>query len=97
MAYNVSCFMIKQLLRNLSSVSATYKPAHRTQLTGTNRNKIFLVLNYLSLYLRLYSPLSDIGRFFSLLIILHNRYDSLDGGSACRKAATYTQDNTNTG
>jgi hypothetical protein len=27
---------------------------------------------------------------------LHRRYDSLDGGSARRKAATYTQDNTNT-
>jgi hypothetical protein len=27
---------------------------------------------------------------------MHNRYDFLDGGSARRKAATYTMDNTNT-
>jgi hypothetical protein len=27
---------------------------------------------------------------------IHRRYDSLDGGSARRKDATYTQDNTNT-
>jgi hypothetical protein len=27
---------------------------------------------------------------------IHSRYDSLDGGSALRKAATYTQDKTNT-
>jgi hypothetical protein len=27
---------------------------------------------------------------------IHSRYDSLDGGWACRKAATYTQNNTNT-
>jgi hypothetical protein len=29
-------------------------------------------------------------------IILHRRYDSLDEGSARRKAATYTHDNINT-
>jgi hypothetical protein len=28
--------------------------------------------------------------------LVDSRYDSLDGGSACRKAATYTQDNINT-
>jgi hypothetical protein len=27
---------------------------------------------------------------------IHSRYDSLDGGSARRKASTYTENNTNT-
>jgi hypothetical protein len=43
---------------------------------------------YLSIYLWLYSPLLDLGRFFSFLTFLHSRLDSLDGGSACRKAAS---------
>jgi hypothetical protein len=34
--------------------------------------------------------------FFQFLDPIHSRYDSLDGGSARRKAATYTQNNTNT-
>jgi hypothetical protein len=33
---------------------------------------------------------------FQFLEPLRSRYDSLDGGSACRKAATYTQNNTGT-
>jgi hypothetical protein len=33
---------------------------------------------------------------FSFLNPIHSRQDSLDGGSARRKAATYTQINTNT-
>jgi hypothetical protein len=33
---------------------------------------------------------------FQFLDLLHSRYDSLDGGSARLKAATYTQNNTNT-
>ena len=49
----------------------------------------------LYIYLWLYSLLFGLGRFFSFLI-LHSRYDSLDGGSARHKAATYTQSNTNT-
>jgi hypothetical protein len=43
----------------------------------------------------LYSPLLYLGRFFSFLIFSHSRLDSLDGGTARRKAATYTQNNTN--
>jgi hypothetical protein len=34
--------------------------------------------------------------FFSFVIILHRRLDTLDGGSARHKAANYTQTNTNT-
>jgi hypothetical protein len=52
---------------------------------------------YLSIYLCLYSPLLDLGRFFNILSLLHSRYDSMDRGSARRKAASCTQDNTNTG
>jgi hypothetical protein len=33
---------------------------------------------------------------YQFLDPIHCRYDSSDGGSASRKAATYTQDNTNT-
>jgi hypothetical protein len=47
---------------------------------------------YLSIYLWLYSSLLDPGRFFGFFIFTQ----SLDGGSARRKAATYTQNNTNT-
>jgi hypothetical protein len=39
------------------------------------------------IYLWLYSPLLDLGCFFSSLILLHSREDSLDGRSAGRKAA----------
>jgi hypothetical protein len=50
----------------------------------------------LSIYLWLYSLLFGLGRLFSFLIFLHSRQDSLDGGSARRKAATCTQDSTQT-
>jgi hypothetical protein len=33
---------------------------------------------------------------FSLSYSIHSRYDSFEGGSAGRKAATYTQNNTDT-
>jgi hypothetical protein len=33
---------------------------------------------------------------FSVFNPIHSRYDSLDGGSARRKAATYIQNNINT-
>jgi hypothetical protein len=48
------------------------------------------------IYQWLYSPLLDPGHFFSFLIFLHIRQDSLDEWSVRRKAATCTQDNTNT-
>jgi hypothetical protein len=35
-------------------------------------------------------------RFFQFLNAIHSRQDSLNGGSAHRKAATYTQDSRNT-
>jgi hypothetical protein len=40
---------------------------------------------------------SDVGIWlpFKFLYLLHSQQDSLDGGSARRKAATYTQDSTN--
>jgi hypothetical protein len=49
----------------------------------------------LSVYLWLYSPLLSLDCFFSFLIF-YSRYDSLDGRSARRKAATCTQNSTNT-
>jgi hypothetical protein len=42
------------------------------------------------------SPLFGPGLFFSFVIFLHSRQDSLDELSARRKTATYTQDNTYT-
>jgi hypothetical protein len=44
----------------------------------------------LSLSLWLLSPL-DLGRFSQFLIPIYSQYDSFNGGSACRKAASYTQ------
>jgi hypothetical protein len=50
---------------------------------------------YLSIYLWLYSLLLGLGHF-SVFNPIHSRQNSLDGGSARRKGATYTQNNTNT-
>jgi hypothetical protein len=52
---------------------------------------------YLSVYLSIYGStvLVDLGRFLSLLIYIQS-VGLLGWGSARRKAATYTQDNTNT-
>jgi hypothetical protein len=41
-------------------------------------------------------PFVDPWPLFQFRNPIHSRYDSLDGGSARRKAATYTQNNTNT-
>jgi hypothetical protein len=46
-------------------------------------------------YLSIYRHLLDLGRFL-FLNPEHSRQDPLDWGSARRKAATYTQNNTNT-
>jgi hypothetical protein len=51
---------------------------------------------YLSIHLWLYSPLLDLGRFFSFLILYTEGRTPWTGGSAHCKAATYTQNNTNT-
>jgi hypothetical protein len=48
---------------------------------------------YLSMVLR---PFVGPWQIFQFHNIIHSRWDSLDGGSARRKAATYTQNNTNT-
>jgi hypothetical protein len=56
--------------------------------TDRDHNNI-AVSKQAAICLWLYSPLLDIGRFF-------RRQDLLDGGSARRKASTYTQNNTNT-
>jgi hypothetical protein len=44
----------------------------------------------------LFQPIEGPGLLFSSVIIFHRRWDSLDEWSARHKAATYTQDNTNT-
>jgi hypothetical protein len=42
------------------------------------------------------TALEDLRRFFSFFFkLIHDRYVSLDGGSALRNAATYTQNNRN--
>jgi hypothetical protein len=52
--------------------------------------------NILTFYLSMApQPLRTLTAFFSFLIYIQS-VDSLDGGSARRKAATYTQNNTNT-
>jgi hypothetical protein len=47
-------------------------------------------LSYLYIYLWIYSPCAP-WPLFQFLNPKHSRQDSLDGGSASRKAATYTQ------
>jgi hypothetical protein len=47
-------------------------------------------------FVRPYSPFVRTWPLFQFTNTVRNRKDSLDGGSARRKAATYTQDNTNT-
>jgi hypothetical protein len=44
----------------------------------------------------LYGHLLDLCCFFQFIDLMYSPKDSLDGGSARRKAVTYTQDNTNT-
>jgi hypothetical protein len=44
----------------------------------------------------LFQPIQCPGLLFSSVIILHRRYDSLGDWAVRRKAAAYTQDNTNT-
>jgi hypothetical protein len=49
-----------------------------------------------SIYLWLYSPFVGPWPLFQFLNLVHSRYDFLEGGSAHRKAATYTHNNSNT-
>jgi hypothetical protein len=55
--------------------------------------RLVTYLIYLSMALQ-----SSVGPWplFQFLNLIHSRQESLDGGSARRKAATYTQNNTNT-
>jgi hypothetical protein len=46
-------------------------------------------------YLWLYSPFAGSWSLFQFLNPIQSRLESLDGGSARRKVATYTQNNTN--
>jgi hypothetical protein len=52
-----------------------------------------IVMFYVSMALQ---PFVGPWPLLEFLDFLHSRLDSLDGGSARRKAATYTQNNTNT-
>jgi hypothetical protein len=49
---------------------------------------------YPSIYLWLYSPFVEPWTLFQFRNLIHSGKDSLDGGSARRKDATYTQNNT---
>jgi hypothetical protein len=57
---------------------------------------VLWVLNVYMHHLCLYSLLLYLGRFFKFVNPIHSRQKSLDWGSARRKAAAYTQDNTYT-
>jgi hypothetical protein len=56
---------------------------------GHSKLSNFLIIDPLSLLMPLQPSLGP-GRFFQFINLIHSRYDSLDGGSARRKAATYT-------
>jgi hypothetical protein len=63
-------------------------------ILGTTRlNSVPITVNYLPMYGS--TAQVDLGRFFAVSKSIHSRWDSLDGGSASRKAATYTQNNRN--
>jgi hypothetical protein len=55
---------------------------------------MMMMMVTLPIYLWFYSPCGA-WPLFQFLKSVHSRYDSLNGGSARRKAATYTQNNTN--
>jgi hypothetical protein len=85
---NVACFNV------LSHHSLWWTEENPTKDFSHDKLCHWQYWNHSFIHQWLYSPLLGLGRFFSFLI-LNIRYDSLDGGSARRKAATYTQDNTN--
>jgi hypothetical protein len=59
------------------------------KLSGRINDKSFFLI-------RLYGPYVGPWPIFQFSNLIHGQKDSLDGGSARRKASTYTQDNTNT-
>jgi hypothetical protein len=65
-----------------------------TFLNKICENNNFPRQTYVSLSMAL-QPFVGPWSLFQFLIPIHSRYDSLGGGSARRKAATYTQDDTN--
>jgi hypothetical protein len=65
-------------------------------ITTTPHNNRFEVVVLSRNYLWHYSPFVEPWPLFQFLNSISSWQDSLDGGSARRKAATYTQNNTNT-
>jgi hypothetical protein len=92
-----------KFIKSMTHDSLLHNEACALNLHGTIRQvkipslhfNIWETSIYLSSYLGLYIPLLDLG-CFQFLNPIHRRWDSLDGGSARRKAAAYTQNNTNT-
>jgi hypothetical protein len=64
-----------------------------SELHGADDRVINEYLSNLSMALQ---PFVEPWPLFQFLNPIHSRQDSLDGGSARRKAATYIQNNTNT-
>jgi hypothetical protein len=61
------------------------------------RSSLIILLFYaISISLWLYRPLLVVDRFFGFLLLYTIGMIPWTGGSACHKAATYTQNNTNT-
>jgi hypothetical protein len=76
-------------------------------MVGQKCHQIYMVIIYLSIYYWLYLSIyyccphlehrASVKRFFHFsFLILDSRWDSLDRGSARRKAATYIQNDTST-
>jgi hypothetical protein len=87
--------VISILTENLKSLFAHHNLASIAYVSS--RVSEFCFVWYYTICLSIYgsTTLVDLGRFFSFLIHTQSE-DSLDGGSARRKAATYTQNKTNT-
>jgi hypothetical protein len=80
-------------MRYNQSITFEAKSGH---ITGVGLTEIKTVI---SIYLHIYdSRIPFVGHWplFQLLNPIHSQLGSLDGGSADRKAATYTQNNINT-
>jgi hypothetical protein len=68
----------------IASVPAVIRTGH-PQRTSYLQTNILCLSVYLSIYLRFYSPLLNLDRFFSFLNFLHSRYDSLAGDQTVAK------------
>jgi hypothetical protein len=65
------------------------------KLRNVERRSLYPPSLSLSLSIYIYIQPFGLWPLFQFLNPIHNRQDSLDGGSACHKAATYTENNTN--